>query len=97
MNDDAPRTCSSCRIGTLRRKAATYAAWHGDQFVVVPSTPVWTCDVCGERTYDQGVIDHLPLLVGQESPLPDADRAAGAHHKSDRAPADETTRSRRRA
>ncbi len=97
MNDDTLRTCSSCRVGTLHRKAATYAAWHGDLFVVVPSTPVWICDVCGERTYEQGVIDHLPLLVDQDSPLPAADRAADAHRKSDRVSTDETPRTRRRA
>jgi len=94
--DGASHTCSVCRIGTLRRRQGTYAAWRGDQFVVVPSTPVWMCDVCGERLYDQDALDQLSLLIGQNTPSPDTNSATHAQRGSD-ASADETTRTRRRA
>jgi len=94
--DHTSQTCSVCRIGTLRRKRGAYAAWHGDQFVVVPTAFVGLCDVCGERVYDQDALDQLSLLAGQNAPPPDANGAARTQRGSDLS-LEETTRTRRRA
>ena len=70
------RTCLTCHIGTLQRKLAPYAGWHGDNFVVIPALPAWLCDVCGERMYDQAALDTLLSLIGPPSPISDEEAAA---------------------
>jgi len=65
------QTCPRCRIGTLQRKAAPYATWHSDEFVVIPALTTWVCDVCGERIYDPVVLDALQPLLGPSEPHPD--------------------------
>ena len=94
--DQPTQTCINCRIGTLSRKTATYAAWHGDQFVIAPAMPTWLCDVCGERTYDQFALDQLLLLIGPVSPLPDASDAVDAHRGLDPSSTTDTPPTRRR-
>jgi YgiT-type zinc finger domain-containing protein len=66
--------CPNCFIGTLHRKQAAYAAWHGDHFVLMPNSSIWVCDVCGERTYDDSVFETLLPLVGP--PTPETSNAA---------------------
>ena len=94
--NDTTRTCTTCRIGTLHRKTASYAGWHGGGFVVLSSAPVWVCDVCAERTYDFAALEALLHLAGPASPSPDDESAAGARRDSDRHAPDEA-RTRRRA
>ena len=96
MNDSL-HSCTNCHIGTLQRQAATYAAWHGDEFVVVPAAPAWVCDVCGERTFDLDALDALLPLIGPASPLADADEPTGAHRNPDQPPYPGANRTRRRA
>ena len=91
------QTCANCHIGTLQRKTGTYAAWHGDQWIVMPGTPIWVCDVCGERTYDLKTLDQLLPLIGlPASPNADAD-AAGPQRSADVQPPFTNARTRRRA
>ena len=90
-------TCANCHIGTLQRKAGTYAAWHGDQFVVIPGTPIWVCDVCGERTYDLTTLDQLLPLIGLPASLDAGAGSAGPQRSADMHPPFTTDRTRRRA
>ena len=91
-------TCATCHIGTLHLNKATYAAWHADQFVVVPALPTWVCDVCGERTYDDAALDQLLSLIGPASPRPGFDdEDADIRRQSDLPPSLANDRTRRRA
>jgi YgiT-type zinc finger domain-containing protein len=90
-------TCSNCHIGTLQRKAAPYAAWHGDGFVVIPNVSTWVCDVCGERTYDEALLDSLTALLGPPNPSSEADPSGAVRRGSDLPSAPASVRTRRRA
>jgi YgiT-type zinc finger domain-containing protein len=90
-------TCSNCHIGTLQRKMGTYAARHAEQFVVIPSLPIWICDVCGERTYDGVVLNQLLPLIGLPMTMADQSSAAGLHPSADAPPSFTSERTRRRA
>lgn len=63
--------CTNCYIGKLHSRTAAYAAWHGDQFIVVSNSSTWECDVCGERAYDDAVYKKLMPLVGPPAQMPD--------------------------
>ncbi len=89
-------TCLTCRIGTLQRKLAPYAGWHGGEFVVIPTLPAWLCDVCGERTYDQATLDSLLSLIGPPLPMPDDVASTGAQHSIGSFVPAGSTRTRRR-
>ena len=91
-----PHTCPNCRIGTLRHDRATYAAWHGEQFVVVPSAPVTLCDVCGERLYDMRALEQVLLLIGPRSLESDADGTVDVQRGAEALPSSATSRNRRR-
>jgi YgiT-type zinc finger domain-containing protein len=88
-------TCLSCRIGTLQQKTAPYAAWHADEFVVLPAAPIWVCDVCGERTYDQLALEYLLTLAGPVA-SDSVTGKSGTQRGVDVPPAPESDRTRRR-
>jgi len=67
------RVCPTCFIGTLQRKQATYAAWHGAHFVLMSNSSTWVCDMCGERSYDDSVFETLLPLVGPPTPQTSSD------------------------
>ncbi|HEY4690924.1 MAG TPA: YgiT-type zinc finger protein [Anaerolineae bacterium] len=94
--DDTTHACSHCHIGTLHGGVATYAAWHGGEFVVVPSMPVRVCDVCGERTYDPYALEQLALLIGTATRLPSSG-TTGAQRSPDWGAPVDVLRTRRRA
>jgi YgiT-type zinc finger domain-containing protein len=91
------QTCPTCRVGTLRQRTATYAARHGDEFVVLPGAPAWVCDVCGERTFDEAALEQLLPLIGPPASTPGADDAVGAQRSADLPSSLDATRTRRRA
>jgi len=90
-------TCANCHIGTLQRRRGAYAAWHGDQFVVISGTPIWACDVCGERTYDVHVLDQLLPLIGLPASPGQAAGSTGRQRSADAQPPFANDRTRRRA
>jgi hypothetical protein len=45
-----------------------YVQWHGDALLVVDRMPAITCDVCGERAYDEQAIERLQRLLWAQSP-----------------------------
>jgi YgiT-type zinc finger domain-containing protein len=90
-------TCTNCHIGTLQRKTGAYAAWHSDQFIVIPAAPLWICDVCGERTYDATLIDQLLPLIGLPLSMTDGASAGDVHHNADVQSSALNDRTRRRA
>ncbi len=89
--------CTNCHIGTLQRKTGAYAAWHAERFVVMPTAPIWVCDVCGERTYDAVVLEQLLPLIGMQLPRDDDDTPTGLHRSVEPPALFENDRTRRRA
>jgi YgiT-type zinc finger domain-containing protein len=61
-------TCPTCQIGQPRFGLATYLQVYGETVVSVPRVPAWTCDICGDRYFDPGVIRRLEFLLGQTGP-----------------------------
>ncbi len=56
--------CPICRIGAMRPTRATYARWHGGQFILLPGVPAWRCDYCGDLVYDETTLARLIALLG---------------------------------
>jgi len=94
--DKTTSICTNCHIGTLQRKSAPHAAWHGDEFVVVPSLAAWTCDVCGQTTFDAFALEAWLPLIGPVTDAPDGGDT-GARRPSDPAASNDDIRTRRRA
>jgi len=69
--DESKEFCDGCHIGSLQACRATYARWHGGQFVIVPGVPAWRCDFCGDTFYDIEALTRLVMLLGPESNLED--------------------------
>jgi YgiT-type zinc finger domain-containing protein len=74
QGEESSRFCESCHVGSLQRCRATYARWHGGQFVLMPGVPAWRCDYCGDTFYDNEALARIVLLVGVDS---DAEVARG--------------------
>jgi len=74
INEKDQAFCTNCHIGSPQPCQATFARWYDGQFVVMPGASAWRCDVCGEISYDQDVLNRLVLLLGTESCLQDRQR-----------------------
>lgn len=61
--------CPVCFTGRLQRRQIAYVEWHGKKLLVVDRMPAIVCDVCGERIYDTGAMEHLQRLIWS-APLP---------------------------
>jgi len=62
------KTCPSCRIGRLRERTMAYIEWYGKELLIADRVPVQVCDVCGERAYDDEVIENLQQLLWSNIP-----------------------------
>ncbi len=60
----SPLTCEICHIGTLQKMRATYTVRWRSRLIIVPGTPAWLCDVCGEFSYDPEITSRIDLLLG---------------------------------
>lgn len=60
--------CSYCHTGRLQRRDMVYIQWHGDALLVVDRMPAISCDVCGEKAYDDQAVEHLQRLLWASTP-----------------------------
>ncbi len=58
--------CAVCRLGVLQAKKATYTTWLEDRLVMLPGTPIWTCDLCGEVLFDIEIAVLIDALLGSD-------------------------------
>ncbi len=59
--------CSSCHVGHLCEKYATYTQWHEGQLIIVPNVPSQVCDYCGEIHFHPVVLERLHQLLQAEA------------------------------
>lgn len=59
--------CEICQIGTRHRRLTTMTYWIGNQIALVPSVPVFVCDMCGDVEYDLDVLARLETVFGPGS------------------------------
>ncbi len=62
--------CPNCHLGHMDLKLATYVQQYGETLISVPNTPVWICDVCHTRQFDEFSIQRIEAMIGQAGPPP---------------------------
>lgn len=66
--------CGHCLVGRYHEVRMPYICWIGEKEVVVPYTPGFVCDVCGDSVYESAYIQHLHRLIDRH--IPPASRQA---------------------
>jgi YgiT-type zinc finger domain-containing protein len=59
--------CEQCFVGRYRKASMPYLCWVGDRKVVVPDTPGFQCDICGDSYHNPGFIRHLHRLIDRSA------------------------------
>ncbi len=79
MSTEDTFSCPKCHAGMLHLTELTYFARLGDELLVVPKFPAWTCDICGYVEYDEQALAWLYTLLSpsmQHREKPSASRGA---------------------
>jgi len=57
--------CHECGIGRCRSIATPYLLKIGDHMLVMPDSPAYVCDICGNRFFDDGFLTGVHYLLEQ--------------------------------
>ncbi len=78
--------CEECGIGRCRYVATPYLLKLGKHMLVMPDSPSYVCDICGNRFYDEDFLNSVHHLLRQAAEdsrrrarrrqVPHADRVA---------------------
>lgn len=73
--------CQQCHIGRIHPIRTVYCAPFGDQVLVRPNAPAFSCDVCGYLEYDAVFLRDFRRMLNQfvaaelRTPQPTAPRS----------------------
>jgi YgiT-type zinc finger domain-containing protein len=59
--------CEICQIGARQHKLTTLTYWVGGRLALVPSVPIYVCDMCGDVEFDFDVLARLETVFGPGS------------------------------
>ena len=57
------RPCRECLSGRCKLIRNTLLSWEGADMLAVQNFPIWICDLCGWRDYDERAIFLLKTLL----------------------------------
>lgn len=57
--------CEECGIGRCRPVSAPYLLKIGKHMLVMPDSPAYVCDICGNRFFDDDFLDGVHYLLEQ--------------------------------
>ena len=57
--------CDECGIGHCRPISTPYLLKLGKHMMVVPDSPAYVCDICGNRFFDENFLDGVHYLLEQ--------------------------------
>lgn len=64
------KRCDICRIGHCQSVKAPYLYWVADRVMVMPNSPAWACDICGQVYFEPAFLIRIErLLQEMESSL----------------------------
>jgi YgiT-type zinc finger domain-containing protein len=57
------KRCDICRIGHCQSVKAPYLYWVDDQVMVMPNSPAWACDICGQVYFEPTFLVRIERLL----------------------------------
>lgn len=57
--------CDECGIGRCRLVTTPYLLFLGKHMMVMPDSPSYVCDICGNRFYDDNFLNGVHYLLKQ--------------------------------
>lgn len=61
--------CVYCKGKTMTSSYTTHVVTYGDCVIVVKNVPCEECEQCGEKFFDDEVMEKLELIVGKAKEL----------------------------
>jgi YgiT-type zinc finger domain-containing protein len=55
--------CDICRIGRCKPVKVPYLYWVDDQVMVMPNSPAFACDICGQVYFDPAFLVLIECLL----------------------------------
>lgn len=62
--------CNQCRIGQLHPISTPYLTKLNGHMMIVPDSPAYHCDMCGQVHYDAQFLENIQELVDQFTRMP---------------------------
>ena len=56
-------SCDICRIGRCKPVKVPYLYWVDDQVMVMPNSPAFACDICGQVHFDPAFLVLIECLL----------------------------------
>jgi len=74
-------TCPNCQVGRIQRVYIPYSAIIEGRLLIVPSFPVWMCDVCHAFMYDPAAMIQLQASLAGRVFMPSEQKTHRASRK----------------